>query len=95
MAVSEDTAVVTTVAVAVVTKANTRAKRMKILRIMSPRPLLLLCQEARLLPVMKITRPGGAVREPTTRPVVVPPSKPYSWVSFNQLCKRGRFAPPR
>jgi hypothetical protein len=32
MAVSELTAVVTTVAVAVVTNANTRAKRMKILR---------------------------------------------------------------
>jgi len=36
MAVSEVTAVVTTVAVAVVTKANTRAKRMKILHNDSP-----------------------------------------------------------
>ena len=32
MAASDDTAVTTTVAVAVVTKANTKAKRMKILR---------------------------------------------------------------
>ena len=36
MAASEDTAVTTTVAVAVVTKANTTAKRMKILRMTRP-----------------------------------------------------------
>jgi hypothetical protein len=38
-AASDVMAVVTTVAVAVVTKANTKAKRMKILRMIVPRPL--------------------------------------------------------
>jgi hypothetical protein len=39
-------AVVTTVTVAVVTKANTKAKRMKILRMIVPVSLALLCQGA-------------------------------------------------
>ena len=44
-AASDVMAVVTTVAVVAVTKANTKAKRMKILRmIVPPFPLYLLCQ---------------------------------------------------
>ena len=46
-AASDVMAVVTTVAVAVVTKANTKAKRMKILRMIVPRfPRVFLCQGA-------------------------------------------------
>ena len=45
-AASDVMAVATTVAVAVVTKANTKAKRMKILRIIVPVSLALLCQGA-------------------------------------------------